>query len=450
MRVIPCIAGTFYCTMRAMARFAGVFLCCLLLSHAAFSAPKPGRTGEKGRAADQAVVRNFQSQHFLIHTDLSSAEAHELLKQLESELKTIAAYWGRPASGILECNVVQDLSNWPENLQNAMEPEGIAKIREGAGVCISSSRASKDRFVAKSHVYAVAKDNVPLHEAVHGYCWQTFGRCGPRWYAEGMAELGKCWVNGQKGVNANPVLIKFLRESEPRKIQDLIVTDANPGGSWKDYAWWWFLCHLLENNTNYSAQFRALGPELLAGKDTGFRQIFGAKIDELTFEYDFFLQHLEAGYRVDLCSWDWKRKFFALGAGRTVSATIQANRGWQPSGLTTAADVKYEYSATGTWTVGKESKAVDADGAADGQGRLVGVLMKGYHLGKEFELGRSGSFTAPSAGNLYLRCCCDWTKIADNSGRIVVKLKYKGSDEKPKETDEKPKGTDAKPPAEKK
>jgi hypothetical protein len=408
--------------MRVISCFAGILLGCLLF------APSNSFAQKSGRAADQPVVSKFQSQHFLIHTDLSSAEAHELLKQLETELKLLAAYWGRPMSGALECYVAKDLAKWPEELQNALEPDGLAKIREGAGVCISRSQTSKDRFVAKSRVYAVANDGVPLHEAVHGYCWHTFGRCGPRWYSEGMAELGQYWVNGQKGVNANPNVIKYLRETEPKKIEDLIDTTATPGGTWKDYAWWWFLCHLLENNTNYTTQFRALGPELLAGKDTGFRQIFGQQIKELTFEYDFFLKHLEAGYRVDLCSWDWKRKFFTLNASRTVSATIQANRGWQPSGLTTVANAKYEYSATGSWSLGKDSENVDADGQSNGRARLVGVLLKDYQLGKEFELGKSGSFTAPSDGNLYLRCRCDWSKIADNSGRIAVKFKSKGSE----------------------
>jgi hypothetical protein len=415
------------CTMRLIPCIAVFLLGPLLFAHEAFSAPKPGRAAEKIRSSEPSAVRNYQSQHFLIHTDLSAAEAHELLKQLEAELKLISAYWGRPPSGVIEGYVANDFASWPEDYVSQMDPTGVAKIREGAGVCIGKVMSSGNRFVAKCRLFAVARDaqggQVPLHEAVHAYCQQTFGRSGPRWYAEGMAELGHYWIDNRKGVNAPDVVIRYLCKEKPRKIEELIVTESSTGGTWQDYAWWWFLCHLLENNPNYSAEFRALGPELLAGKDTGFRQVFGAKIDELTFEYDFFLEHLEAGYRVDLCSWDWKRKFFALGPGRSVSATIQANRGWQPSGLTVTAGAKYEYVASGNWSAGKKSEETDADGAADGRGRLVGVLMKGFQLGKEIELGQSGSFIAPSAGNLYLRCRCDWAKIADNSGRIAVKFK---------------------------
>lgn len=395
-----------------------------------------------GRVSDM-VVHDYSSIHFLVHTDLGPKEAAELLRQLETMVKFVATYWGRPPSGILECYVAKDLSTWPPAVLGVMEAEGIAKIQEGAGVCIGRTASSGNRFVAKARVYAIAKEGVPQHEAVHGYCMQTFGRSGPQWYAEGMAELGHYWINGQKGVNVPPVVIQFLRESPPRRLESLIVNDERIGGTWQDYAWWWFLCHLLENNPNYSGQFRALGPELLMGKDTGFRQVFGARIRELTFEYQFFLQHLESGYRVDLCAWDWKRRFTPLtSSARTILVPVQANRGWQATGLTVAAATQYAYSTTGTWRTDKDGEPVDAKGGGDGAGRLVGVLMQDYRLGEEFELGESGSFKAPANGNLYLRCRDTWNQLADNAGRITVKIKLSaGSQEAEGKAEEKAKET---------
>jgi hypothetical protein len=220
------------------------------------------------------------------------------------------------------------------------------------------------------------------------------------------------------------VVIEYLKKARPRPLESLIVDVEELGGTWQDYAWWWMLCHLLENNPNYSAAFRALGPELLMGKDTGFRQIFGAQIRELKFEFKLLRDHLETGYRVDLCYWDWKKKFSSLTAqGRPYSVTLQANRGWQPSGVTVAADTEYAYSVTGTWRTAKDAEPVTAKGADDGAGRLVGVIMKDYKLGEEFELGDTGTFTAPADGNLYLRCRTDWTKVGDASGRVTAKFK---------------------------
>ena len=382
-------------------------------------------SGKRGSqpTAEVGGIRDFSSPHFLIHTDLDSKEANELLRQLETELTFIAKYWGRPPAGVLECYIAKNFETWPAEVVGQMDPHGVSQIQAGAGVCVCRTLSQGNRFLAKARLYAVAKDGVPLHEAVHGYCGQTFGRTGPKWYAEGMAELGHYWVNNQKGVNTPPIVVQYLKKTEKRELESLIDTSTETGGTWEDYCWWWFLCHLLENNPNYTAQFRALGPELLMGKDTGFRQVFGSVAPQLKFEYDFFLRHLEVGYRADLTAWDWKKKFTPVAvASRTIFVIVQAGRGWQPTGLTVAAGTRYQFSATGTWRPAKDAEAVGADGDADGLGRLIGVVMKDYHLGAAFKLGESGTFEAPGDGNLYLRCRIPWTQLSEASGRVNVKL----------------------------
>ncbi len=369
-------------------------------------------------------VQAFKSPHFLVRTDLSADDAREQLKQLESMLKLISNYWGRPPAGLIECFVVHDLANWSPQQQKAMEGPGLDSIRKGLGVSIGTGRSNGKRMLFQAKVYGVARQGVVLHESVHAYCQQTFGNTGPLWYAEGMAELGHYWVEGNRGVNAPQVVINYLRNNPRRKLEAIVVNKKTLGGSGEDYAWWWSLCHLLENNPNYRAQFRALGRDILAGKETTFRDVFGKRLRQIEFELDFFLDHLERDYRVDLCCWDWKRDF----NGEGTSAVVRANRGWQPSGLRLRAGREYRYSASGFWRFGKDGESLSADGAADGQGRLVGVLLKDYKLGEEFELGRSGTFRAPSDGDLYLRCRAPWTKIADNADRVLVKIRGDGID----------------------
>ncbi len=384
----------------------------------------PPRAGKTKELVEKGNVRDFRSRHFVIYTDLAPIEARELLKQLERMLKLIADYWGRPPRGIIECCVVDDLKNWPPELLAKMEPEGLRKIREGAGVCLSTKVSRGNRFRSKSRVYAVAAGGVPLHESVHAYCHQTFGRAGPRWYAECMAEMGHYWKEGVKGVNVPQKVIRYLRDSEPRPLASLIDDREKLGGTWQDYCWWWMLGHLLDNNPNYYAQYRAFGRMALAGKEVTFADVFGPVAEQLAFELRFFRRHLQNGYRVDLCSWDWKRKFTdRLPAGRAITASIRADRGWQPSGLTVAAGTSCKYTTEGKWRAKQKADPVDADGDADGRGRLVGVLMKDYRLGEQFELGADGAFTAPADGDLYLRCRAPWNEIAENSGRISVRLR---------------------------
>lgn len=167
---------------------------------------------KKDKSKKSEGVSDFASSHFLLHTDLADDEAEELLDRLETMLPLIAKYWGRPLSGGIEMYVVKDLKNWPPG---ALPDEGRPAIERGAGVTISQGRSNGQAFVAKSTVFAVADRGTPQHEAVHAYCAQTFGRSGPIWYSEGMAEKLK-----EKG----PPLDPPKAEDEKKK-----PVDANKG-----------------------------------------------------------------------------------------------------------------------------------------------------------------------------------------------------------------------------
>src|SRR5699024_8109807 len=87
---------------------AGVFLLALSVSSDLRAAPPAPRD-----ASHEAAIADYQSQHFVVHTDLSSHDAHELLERLETMLALISQYWGRPSAGVIECYVVKDLDKWP-------------------------------------------------------------------------------------------------------------------------------------------------------------------------------------------------------------------------------------------------------------------------------------------------------------------------------------------------
>jgi hypothetical protein len=407
-------------------------LAALWLLPAATAAARPPQNNKNAFKDPGGAVHEYHSKNFLLHTDLSEDEAKDLRKRLEAMLVLVSGYWGRPSRGVIECWVAKDLNAWPQELQAQMDPQGIAKIREGAGVCLGTTATLGKRFVGKARVYSVAEHQgdkgVPLHEAVHGYCDQAFGHTGPRWYAEGMAEMGHYWEKGVKGVNTLPVVIAYLRQCPPRKLESLIVNDESRGGKWEDYCWWWFLVYFLDNDANYYARFRDFGRRVLAHQKITFQDVFGAETKKMDFEFRFALAHLQQGFRIDLCSWKWNKKFVShISADHPLSVAIEAAYGWQPSGLTVKAGAVYEYRAKDTWSAGKDAQSVDADGAADGRGRLDGVVLKDYELGKAFELGKSGSFTAPGDGDLYLRCRVPWTEIGENSGKITVWLRRKAA-----------------------
>jgi hypothetical protein len=348
---------------------------------------------------------------------------------------------------------VKDIDKWPAGL---IDPQGLASIRGGGGVTKSQGRRVGQRTITKAIVYAGADRGTPQHEAVHAYCAQAFGRTGPTWYSEGMAEVGKYFRDGDASVEIHPGVLRYLQRSDRKTLDEIVNSNEVTGDSWQNYAWRWALCHMLGNNPNYANRFRPLGLALLSNRKTmTFNNTYGAMAKEITFEYEFFLDHLVQGYRVDLCAWDWKTRFRKPRRSVPTRTKIDAGRGWQPSGVLVEKGTQYELVAKGTWELAKplgpgekkedaaeaskapsrsrrssrrrtepqrETEAVDADGQAGGRGRLVGIVFNDYELSEPFELGAECTFKAPMDGRLYLRCREKWGQIAHNKGTINVQI----------------------------
>ncbi len=387
-----------------------------------------GLGGMTATEADAASPADYRSKHVLLHTDLPAASARELLTRLETILGLIGKYWGQPVAGEIECYVVDDLDAWPTG---TLPDLARAKIMAISGVTTTQTLNRGKQFVSgKATVYAAAGDDNAQHEIVHAYCGQTFGRTGPLWYSEGMAELGQFWQEKNVGVRCKPHMIDFLNHHARKTVAEVVADDAadgqvagaaRTGDSWQAYTSRWALCHLLVNNPNYSGRFKSLGLAYLNGGKARFEQVFANVSQELEFEYALFVKQVAQGYRADLCRWDWHHKFRAPDATAT-SARIEAQRGWQPAGALVTRGQSYTYTADGKWktAAGEETTAA---GLPSGAGRLEGVVLHDFELGEPFPLSASGTFVAPAGGKLFLRCRENWAELADNTGFVTVKIK---------------------------
>jgi hypothetical protein len=378
------------------------------------AAPQAGQP----EAAPQ-VPATHTSRNFVLHTDLPATSARELLERLETMLKIISRYWGRANQQVIECYVVRDLARWP---QGSMDPEVLSSLRGGGGLTKGRVARRGNRLLSKAIVYAVADRGTPQHEAVHAYCIQAFGRTGPLWYAEGMAEMGQYWVEGDSAVHCPQVVVDYLRNAKLKSLNAIVNSRETTGDSWQNYAWRWALCHLLANNANYAPRFRPLGLALLNKRDVSFETVYGSMAPEIAFEYRFFLKHLDRGYRVDLCSWDWKAKYRRPRGQSRVVSRIHADRGWQPSRLLVRQGERYAFTAEGTWSLTADGQPLSAAGGKSDQGRLVGAVFDDYALTEAFPLGASGQFTAARDGKLVLRCQDRWHDLADNKGTLTVRI----------------------------
>jgi hypothetical protein len=373
-----------------------------------------------------AGITDYSSKNFVLHTDLPPSDSNELLARLEKMLSLIVAYYGKPNLQLIEMYVVSDIAKWPVA---SIPDEARNSLNNEAGITLTVTAAQHDELgqkqilAAKAVVWAVATRGVPQHEAVHAYCHQNFGRTGPTWYAEGMAEMGQYWREKEEGVRIHEGVLGYLKRSEPKDLLEITASGQQTGDSWKNYAWRWALCHLLATNPNYAPRFKPLGLALLNGQKTRFEDTYGEMAKEISFEYLFFLKHVDQGFRCDLCAWDWKSRFVRIRGSTTTQVRIAANRGWQASRALLKKGDKISLTAAGEWTLKKEGPKIGADGDTSGSGRLLGVLFDDYQLSEPFDLGGYCEYEAAQDGNLFLRCNDDWCEIADNAGSITVKIK---------------------------
>lgn len=368
----------------------------------------------------QAEIQESRSRNFILHTDMSSEEATELLERLETLLGLISKYWGRPNPRPIEMHVIRDKSQWSgANIPS----QAWDMVVKGGGLTIGQKRSIGEVWQAKAVVYAVADRGTPQHEAVHAYCNQAFGSTGPVWYSEGMAEVGTYWRGpDDKTVNCDPNVIRYLKETPIKPLKELVDQNQFTGDSWQNYAWRWSLCHLLGYNENYAKRFKPLGMALMAEQPrVDFWSVYGSMAREIEFEHQLFIQHLTVGYRVDLCTWDWSSRFTPLRGSRAASVKIHAERGWQPTRIEMEQREQYSFKATGEWQIDDQTR-VSAAGNENGTGKLVGVIFEDYQLSEEFELGEEGEFTPPQSGRLFVRCKDEWNDLGNNSGEISLRI----------------------------
>ena len=366
-----------------------------------------------------AQPRLVRSPHFAFVTDVSDREWAVISFKLERMVSALEKFLGRRMTGVVEGFVASDLAKFPDGMID--EPYGVEKIRRGEGVCVNS-RLGQQRH---ARLYSCADHGVIQHECVHGICHVAFGSTGPTWLAEGLAELGNYWREGDPTIDLPAPVVGYLQNATPRrKLLEIAVPGRTEAGTWEDYAWRWAMCHLLANNPNYSNRFVPLAIALMEEREgVSFESVFGPVAREVSFEYDQFVATLGNGYRSDLTAWPWQAKFQRLADSAEAKVKIKAKGGWQPARVLVESGDRFEIVADGTWKIAAAGQPLDADGEADGRGRLVAAVFADYSLSPEIPLGAKAMLEPQAAGQLFLRCTDAWTELGDNDGEISVTIR---------------------------
>lgn len=424
----------------------------LFLGHGRTQGAEPGAPPSAGPPVSR--LREYRTPSLILITDLPEAQAKAAIGNLQRTLAQAAKYWGQEPRGQIECYLLHDA----ESLPDSELPHRLARVLVGGvgGATLPNRSRSRTAVRNMPTVFASTRPGVAEHELVHAYCTQTFGFTGPDWYKEGMAEIAVLGCTRESGVVCSPEQIELLRGSHQVDIQQILATGKSgqkifdslkamlddpknrnrhvPLSDWsridsdnvasarQEYLRSWALCYMLLHNPNFSNRFRALGRRYVVSEKDEFGTLFASLEREIVFEYSFFLRNIDVGYRVDLCSWDWNKRFRPAKRGSPTSVRVLAGKGYQSSGLSVIAGQRYSYQTEGTWNTSQLREATAADGGSDHRGRLMGIVFKDYRLSEPLYLGSQGTFAAPVSGNLYLRCNDAWNEVHDNEGQTVVRL----------------------------
>ncbi len=400
-----------------------------------------------------ATIRDYRSQHVHLHTDLPAVAAEQLLAKLEQTIAVAASYWGRPSKKQIECYVVDRLENWPPESFPQDHAYLVTKKIGGGTEAQQRSPGRQQQSIAR--VFAASRPGIAEHELTHAYCLQAFGTSGPDWYKEGMAELMSFYQAGNRAVTCRPEMIQLLQSSRHRTVAETVSREEFTNSilhsvkrqslvgradsaenrrqqeqEWnssddeiveiarESYCWSWAVCHFLYHHPDYQKRFRSLGRHYLDGAKTPIDGMFQSVMPELEFEFRQFIENLSAGYRVDLCRWNWHKSFTALSPSESRSCRICASRGYQPSGIIVKSGQTYHYTTEGRWSIGLDE--CSADGTQRDGGQLVATIMTAGELSEPTGWGSGGEFTPQTTGRLYFRCQDAWNDLANNGGWIKI------------------------------
>lgn len=234
-----------------------------------------------------------------------------------------------------------------------------------------------------------------FHEGVHAFTFVLRRLSAPTWYMEGIAELLATHRLEDGRFVPTPIplvaadveqlgriesLRALRRDGGVPGLADVFAVPPSPRHEIASYAASWAATALLSLHPAHAATFRSLeeGP-LDARLDERLAALPGWDMPRAARDFDAFTDEVDYGFDFGRSGIDWS-------PGRPLSgrvrATIAADRGWQPTGVTLSRGERVEFVATGRCGLGTAGD-LPLEGTADGislrwyRGRPVGRMLLG-------------------------------------------------------------------------
>jgi len=399
-----------------------------------------------------AGIRTITSKHLTLYTDLPSTPGiDELPKVFDLAIPQWAEFFKADVERLSTWHVVACVMKDSNRFEEyRLMPRELPPFLHGL--------QRYDKVWVREQPNDYYRRHLLLHEGTHAVMNRIFGRVGPVWYREGIAEMlgTHSYRDGKLQLNIFPedrkqveywgrikIIRDDIRKNGTRQIDQIVDLPTRAFLSSDSYAWSWALQTLLHRRPEYLPICDALREEMhrsTRGVTRVFSREFQKQRAKFDLDWNLFIQHLDYGY-------DFSKEAIVFSpnavelANDVVTVTVDAAKPWQATGLLVPADISVEFAAKGRYQVAVDSKANGAkpwmcepQGVTIEyyQGRPLGQLLAAVvpqdasSTDSRFDpvaVGRRAKMTTKTGGQLFLRINERADRLGDNVGEITVRIR---------------------------
>lgn len=419
------------------------------------------------RTLQSAGIRTLTSEHLTLYTDLpSSPDVDELPAIFDQAVETWTQFFDASAGSLDRWNVTACLIRDKVKFGDyGLLPDDLPPFLHGLQM--------QDRVWVYEQPGPYYRRHLLLHEGTHAAMYHIFGRVGPAWYREGIAEFlsthdiqdGRLMLGilpSDKKLVEHWGRIRILHDDissgNVRSIPSIVNLQARDFLKVESYAWTWALQSFASRHPEFSPIFHQLKLEMRFSDQSVTRRFlkeYASRQQEIDLAWSAFLSHIDYGFDSAHETVMTAAETSDLGS-TAVLRKLDPARGWQSTGLRVPPDSTVDIAANTRFQVATSDRAEDLDPEAIKRGRAAqkpvpwvcepqGVTIEYYQQrplgmlmaaivhsdsaqsGTGFldptAVGRRGQVTTKSGGTLFLRINERTDRMGDNAGEIAVHIR---------------------------
>lgn len=307
-------------------------------------------------AYSQKPLVRAAANHIRLTTDGDPDQANAMVSSLDAAVKLWADRWQIDPRELSNFHVDAIVMNDESTFRDAsMLPPELPNFQFGY--------ALGNRIFVRSQPGRYYSRHLLLHEASHSFGFQFFGRLGPTWFMEGVAEsmathrgVGETIQTGVMPGNRDDYaywgrfkeITNSRRSGQLPPLEKVMRYAPTLAGDVSSYTFSWAAVSMLDNYPAYRDVLQKAA-RFEYTSDNDFNQQFAAAIrpgwPALAARWRLWLDALDYGI-------DPQRHRVAIGVtdpaiGPATNLRVAADRGWQSIGYRIAAGTTLTISATG-------------------------------------------------------------------------------------------------------